>query len=719
MNDPLLGLAALSFAAWVYLAFLHGRFWRADQRLDEVEPLRPETPAQPAVTAVVPARNEADIIERSIGSLLDQKYSGELRVILVDDHSEDATGEVARRLAARHPHGDRLTVIRSEAMPPGWVGKMWAVHTGVSAAAQLSPDAEYLLLTDADVEHDSGNLARLVSKAKKSGLDLVSLMVLLHCKSAWERLLIPAFVYFFQKLYPFPRINDPRSRTTGAAGGCMLVRCDALKRAGGIESVRSEIIDDCALGAAIKRGGAVWVGVTDSEYSFRPYQGLRDIWAMVTRSAYTQLHYSVALLVGTVVGLVIIYLLPPLLLITWPLHGNAAAGLLGTATWTLMAWTFLPTLHLYRLNPFRALALPAAGALYLGMTVDSARLHWLGRGAHWKGRAGAGSMMARARRNEPAEPDLVVAAALRIEARALRRGAQSAEIVCTGMGAARARRAAGELRNRPGRALAVAGVSGALDSRLKPGDIIVVSALCEPKGGEPQWRELESAQKLLEILDRLGHRPSLGRLATVDHIVRGGERGELLETGARIVDMETAHLAHGAAGRRLGGLPFRVGDGSAAFQHVYVGNVAHAHVLALRQLLESAAGRRRAELFHHRRFAGRQFLRLHGSDHHWRWVIRCRPRSRSVPYPVMFALGAVVEAAAAFAPPASSLHPDDHAVECALRLPRPHLRWRQGPAGFRLCADLLRGRCDQAHDRVLPGALRSVRRATQRHRPSW
>jgi hopene-associated glycosyltransferase HpnB len=266
---------------------------------------------------------------------------------------------------------------------------MWAVHTGV-AAAQRSPDVDYLLLTDADVAHDSGNLARLVSKAEKSKLDLVSLMVLLHCKSAWERLLIPSFVYFFQKLYPFPRINDPRSRATGAAGGCLLVRSDALKRAGGIESVRGAIIDDCALGAAIKRGGPVWVGVTDREYSFRPYRGLRDIWAMVARSAYTQLQYSVALLVGTVVGLVLIYLLPPLLLISWPFHGNAAAGLLGAATWALMAWTFLPTLRLYRLGPLRALALPAAAALYLCMTVDSARLHWLGRGAYWKGRAGAG-----------------------------------------------------------------------------------------------------------------------------------------------------------------------------------------------------------------------------------------------------------------------------------------------------------------------------------------
>jgi len=389
--SPLVGLASLSLGVWVYLTFLHGRFWRADQRLDEVEPLRPGRPPSPKVMAVVPARNEADVIERSIGSLLGQEYAGEFEVVLVDDHSEDDTGEVARRLAASHPRGDRLTVIDGEPMPPGWVGKMWAVHTGVAAAARVSPDAEYLLLTDADVEHDPGNLSRLVSKAESSGLDLVSLMVRLHCKSGWERLLIPAFVYFFQKLYPFPRINDPNSRTTGAAGGCMLVRREALKRAGGIESVRSEIIDDCAIGTAIKAGGPVWVGVTESEYSFRPYQGLHDIWAMVARSAYTQLHYSPVLLAGTAVGLVLIYLLPPLVLIGWPLHGDAAAALLAAATWALMAWTFLPTLQLYRLSPLRAWALPVAGALYLCMTVDSARLHWLGSGAYWKGRAGAGN----------------------------------------------------------------------------------------------------------------------------------------------------------------------------------------------------------------------------------------------------------------------------------------------------------------------------------------
>lgn len=394
MHDALTAPAAVSLVIWLYLAFFHGRFWRADQRLDDAPDALPGNAPWPRVTAVVPARNEEAVIARCLRSLLDQDYPGDFSVLLVDDQSEDETAAVARELAERHPHGARLRVIESEDRPAGWVGKMWAVHTGVSAARGADTPSEYLLLADADVEHEAGNLRRLVSKAEAEGLDLVSLMVRLHCKSAWEHLLIPAFVYFFQQLYPFPRINDPRSRQTGAAGGCMLVRASALQHAGGIEAVRGAIIDDCALGAALKRGGPVWVGVTDREYSFRPYEGLRDIWDMVARSAYTQLHYSVVLLLGTVVGLVLIYLLPPLLVIAAPLHENMAAAGLGALTWLLMATTFLPTLRLYGLAPLRALALPLAGFLYLLMTVDSARLHWQGRGAYWKGRAGAGRVVA-------------------------------------------------------------------------------------------------------------------------------------------------------------------------------------------------------------------------------------------------------------------------------------------------------------------------------------
>jgi hopene-associated glycosyltransferase HpnB len=394
MYSTLIVLAGISVGAWVYLTLFHGRFWWADQRLDEAGDADNRANPRPQVVAVIPARNEEDVIERAVVSLLDQDYPGRFSIVVVDDRSDDATGEMVRRAAARHEHGGRLRIVRAKDMPMGWVGKMWAVQTGVAMASQLAPEAEYLLLTDADVAHDVGNLQRLVTKAEGERLDLVSLMVRLHCESGWERLLIPAFVYFFQKLYPFPRVNNPASATSGAAGGCMLVRAEALKRAGGIEAIRSEVIDDCALGKALKKGGRVWIGVTDLEESFRPYAGLWDIWNMVARSAYTQLHYSIFILVGTIAGLLLTYLVPPLLTLGAPFHTNYLAAALAATAWLLMAITFLPTLRLYRLSPLRALTLPFAGLLYLCMTVDSARRHWQGTGASWKGRAGAGNTQA-------------------------------------------------------------------------------------------------------------------------------------------------------------------------------------------------------------------------------------------------------------------------------------------------------------------------------------
>jgi hopene-associated glycosyltransferase HpnB len=268
---------------------------------------------------------------------------------------------------------------------------MWAVHSGVQRAYQEAPDASYLLLSDADVAHSPGNLRRLVAKADAERLDLVSLMVLLTAETPWERLVVPAFVYFFQKLYPFPRVNDPRSRVAGAAGGCMLVRRAALERAGGIEPLRSEIIDDCALGRALKRGGPIWLGLSRSERSIRGYGGLGGVWRMVARSAFTQLRHSWLLLAGTLLGLALLYLAPPLLALGafWGVSGAAAA--LGAAAWILMAASFVPVLALYGRAPAWGFALPVAGALYAAMTFDSARRHGRSQGASWKGRAGAGS----------------------------------------------------------------------------------------------------------------------------------------------------------------------------------------------------------------------------------------------------------------------------------------------------------------------------------------
>lgn len=376
---------ALAFAAWLYLAFGHGRFWLCDQRLDGRAP----APASwPAVVAVVPARDEAALLPATLGSLLDQDYPGALRIVLVDDESSDGTAEVAERVAQAHPHGARLTVVRTPPRPPGWVGKMWAVETGTRAGAG---DHAFWLLTDADVVHGPDSLRRLVSAAEAMQRDLVSQMVLLHAGPGWGALLVPAFVYFFQQLYPFPRVNDPRARTAAAAGGCVLVRREALARAGGIAALRGEVIDDCALGRAVKRGGPIWLGLSTSERSVRPCTGIADVWNMVARSAYTQLACSPRRLAGTIAGLALLYLAPPLAVLLWPWHGDAAAGALGAAAWALSAATFVPTLALYGRPAAGALALPLAGILYAAMTIDSARRHRRARGATWKGRSGAGA----------------------------------------------------------------------------------------------------------------------------------------------------------------------------------------------------------------------------------------------------------------------------------------------------------------------------------------
>jgi len=373
----LTALAGLSLAVWLYLLLLHGRYWRADQRLDDLTPA-----ATPSVVVVVPARNEADVVATALTSLLHQDYAG-IQVILVDDGSDDGTGDMARAL-----DDPRLTVLTAPPRPPGWVGKMWAVETGVAAAAELAPDASYVLLTDADIAHDPGTVRCLVAKAERDDLALASLMVRLHCRGPWERLLIPAFVYFFQQLYPFPWVNDPRRRTAGAAGGCMLVRRTALETAGGIAAVKGALIDDCALARVLKRQGPVWLGLGTRERSLRAYRGPAPIWRMIARSAYAQLQFSPMLLALCVVGMALVYVVPPGLALTWP---SREAGALAAAAWAVMAITYVPTLRLYGQRPVSALLLPLAGLFYTLATLDSARRHWLGRGGEWKGRVRAGA----------------------------------------------------------------------------------------------------------------------------------------------------------------------------------------------------------------------------------------------------------------------------------------------------------------------------------------
>ncbi len=389
-----LSLALLSLAIWCVLLFARGGFWRLAERLGPAPAGAAEPAAWPAVAAVVPARNEADVVGEAVRSLLTQDYPGELRVVLVDDHSEDGTATAARAAAAElgEPAAERLCVVAAAELPAGWAGKLWAQHQGLQAARALAPEAAWLWLTDADVAHPPGLLARLVAKGEAEDRDLVSLMVRLRCRTFWERLLIPPFVYFFAKLFPFAWIAGNRFGTSGAAGGCMLVRRRALANAGGLAPIRAALIDDCSLARRLRRygrpGGAgrLWLGHGPESVSLRGYDDLGGIWRMVRRSAYEQLRRSPWLLAGTLVGMVLTYLMPPGLVLAYPWHGDAAAALIGLLTWGAMAASLQPALRLYGLAWTWGALLPLAALLYSLMTLDSGLAHWRGRGGAWKGR---------------------------------------------------------------------------------------------------------------------------------------------------------------------------------------------------------------------------------------------------------------------------------------------------------------------------------------------
>lgn len=381
----MLFVALLALAVWLYLLLARGHFWRCAER-DESVPGK--LSAWPSVAAVVPARNEADHIADSIGSLLAQDYQGTFRVVLIDDDSADGTGEVARRAAG---NSGRLQLVTSRGLPAGWTGKLWALKQGIDAATALAPPPDYLLLTDADIVHAPDSVRRLVARAESKRLVLTSLMVKLRCESFAERASIPAFVFFFQMLYPFTWVNRPASAVAAAAGGCMLVRADALRNAGGIEVIRSALIDDCALAKALKAEGPIWLGLTERVRSVRPYPALADIRRMVARSAYAQLGYSPLLLMGTVAGMALTYLVPPIAVV----FGGAAARAVGLATWALMALAFQPTLRFYRLSPLWGVALPAIALQYTLYTLDSAYQYVRGRGGSWKGRAQANTSSTR------------------------------------------------------------------------------------------------------------------------------------------------------------------------------------------------------------------------------------------------------------------------------------------------------------------------------------
>jgi hopene-associated glycosyltransferase HpnB len=364
---------ALATAVWFYLLFGRGGFWR---EFRHAEPMpQPSPAAQPRVAAVIPARDEARVIGQAIDSLAAQEA---LHIVVVDDSSADGTADAAREAA---PAG-RIAVLTGEPLPAGWTGKLWAVEQGVRHAARYQP--EYLLLTDADIVHAPGTLAALVGRAQSGGYDMVSYMAALDCRTLAERALVPAFVYFFLALYPPAWTRDPRRRTAGAAGGCILIRREALERIGGIASIRGELIDDCALARAVKQsGGRVWLGLSAGTRSIREYSTAAEIERMIARTAFTQLRHSGVLLAGTVAALGVTYLLAPALALAAP----PRAAALGAAAWLLMSASYLTALRFYRRSPCWAPLLPAIALFYAWATVHSALNSWRGAGGLWKGRA--------------------------------------------------------------------------------------------------------------------------------------------------------------------------------------------------------------------------------------------------------------------------------------------------------------------------------------------
>lgn len=461
--DPLSAIALLSLLIWVVLLLFRGQFWCGTERLnapvlsvnaDQTSLSGDPTRTDPSIIAVIPARNEADVLPETLRSLLSQRYGGQLRVVLVDDGSTDGTGDLARELAGSLPDvmlmaiedcehdcdddratGDRTQPVTSHAnsqtqplefavispppLPTGWTGKLWALDRGIAAARSYWGDSDYVWLTDADICHPPDNLQRLVDRARGDRRELVSLMVRLRCQSVWERLMVPAFIFFFQKLYPFPWVNDPNKAMAAAAGGCILLQTAALDRIGGIGCVRQALIDDCALAWAVKHlepdsGSAVtasldlqtkpqtkppvkppadrpsyrriWLGLSNSTRSLRPYDSLASLWEMVARTAYTQLNYSPILLGGTILGMILVYLVPPLSTIGGIAWNIPQLAIIGGLTWCGMVVAYRPTLRSYEQPTIAGVLLPAIASIYLLATIDSAWRHWRGRGGAWKGR---------------------------------------------------------------------------------------------------------------------------------------------------------------------------------------------------------------------------------------------------------------------------------------------------------------------------------------------
>jgi hopene-associated glycosyltransferase HpnB len=402
VHIALLAVGSASLAIWLYLATARGKFWSLRDFDDDIAKHEPPS-TWPKVMAVVPARNEAATIAQAVTSLLQQNYPGEYSIVLVDDHSEDDTAEIAREAATKLNAESRITIHTAAPLPPRWTGKLWALNEGVRRGAALSraepreplrpslatnerSEPTYYWFTDADIVHAPDTLQRLVARAERDHLDLASLMVLLQAKTFPERALIPAFLFFFLKLYPPRWIANPRARTAGAAGGCILLRSEALRRIGGFAAIRAEVIDDCALARAVKySGGKIWMGLTRASVSLRAYTTFAEIRDLIARTAFTQLHYSALLLLGTLLAMFLVYVIPVVLLFA----PNPAQRILAASTWLLMSLLYLPTIRFYRLSPPWAVTLPLIALFYSYATFLSAARYYLGRGAQWKGRTQA------------------------------------------------------------------------------------------------------------------------------------------------------------------------------------------------------------------------------------------------------------------------------------------------------------------------------------------
>ncbi|MTJ22988.1 glycosyltransferase [Dolichospermum sp. UHCC 0352] len=385
MATIIFSLTLLSLVIWIFLLLFWGQFWRVNHQLEANQDKDIDNNTLPTVCVIIPARNEADVIPVSLRSLLLQDYPGNFTIFLVDDQSSDGTAHIAEGVAYALDKTPQLQIVTSTSLPPGWTGKLWAMEQGLQTASTLTPD--YFLLTDADIEHDPSNLHRLVAKAEAQKLDLVSIMVRLRCQSFWEQLLIPAFVFFFQKLYPFSWVNNPKKATAAAAGGCILIHSEALNRIGGLQIIRQALIDDCSLAKAVKSThGKIWLGLSTLTYSLRPYDSLKTIWDMVARSAYTQLNYSPFLLIGSLLGMTLVYLLPPIAIIFGLVLGNWIITLISFIGYLLMTFAYFPIIRFYKCSPVFAFSLPIIAFLYTSMTTDSALQHWQGRGGAWKGR---------------------------------------------------------------------------------------------------------------------------------------------------------------------------------------------------------------------------------------------------------------------------------------------------------------------------------------------